>query len=190
MDDNELILRLQGEDESAFDIVFRTYYKWLCAFAENYVKNHEAAEEIVEDFFCHFWENSREFSINTSLKGYLFKSIHNRCLNFIRNERVRKRYISENQYIFYDDELLSVSVPAFYESAIAIDELEKNIKLAIDELPVQCKTVFCLNRFEDLSYIEIADKLNVSINTVKTQMARALQKLRISLKDYLVSGKA
>jgi RNA polymerase sigma-70 factor (ECF subfamily) len=187
MDDNELILRLQRDDESAFDTVFRTYYKWLCAFAKHYVRNHEAAEEIVEDFFCHFWENSHEFSINTSLKGYLFRSIHNRCLNYIRNEKVRKRYISENQYVFTDDELLSESVPAFYESETAVNELENNIGLAINELPGQCKTVFCMSRFEDLSYTEIANKLGISINTVKTQMTRALQKLRESLKDYLDS---
>ena len=178
-------MRMHQDDESAFDIIFRTYYKSLCAFASNYVRNHEASEEIVQDFFCHFWDNNRDISISTSLQGYLFRSVHNRCLNYIRDEKVRQKHIAENQYILSDDELLSGPVPAFYESPIVISELENNIKLAIDTLPDQCKTIFCLNRFEDLSYTDIADKLGISINSVKTQMTRALQKLRESLKDYL-----
>lgn len=186
MEEKELIQHLRSGEEDAFEIIFRTYFKWLCLFAEHYVRNHETAEEIVEDFFCHLWDNCQNLTINTSLKGYLFRSIHNRCLNYIRNRKVRKQYIADNQYYFADDELMATSLVDVYNSEIDTRELEEKIEMAIKALPEQCRIIFCLNRYDELSYFEIAEKLNLSINTVKTQMTRALFKLRESLKEYLM----
>jgi RNA polymerase sigma-70 factor, ECF subfamily len=68
---------------------------------------------------------------------------------------------------------------------IALEKLEKDLKISLDHLPPKCKEIFILSRYELLSYSEISEKLNISVNTVKTQISRALDYLRTSLKDYL-----
>ena len=186
MEEHDLILQLRQGDEKAFEIIFRKYFAGLCLFAEHFVRDHETAEEITEDFFCHLWDNCHDLSITTSLSGYLYRSMHNRCLNYLRNRKVRQQYVADNQYFFTDEEILGKDTEDQPVSNLIARELEKNISDAIDGLPEQCRVIFSLNRFEDLSYVEIADKLNLSVNTVKTQMARALQKLRYALKEFLI----
>lgn len=186
MEEQELIHRLGQNEEEAFEILFRKYFSGLCLFAEHFVRNHDTAEEITEDFFCHLWDNCQTLSINTSLKGYLYRSIHNRCLNYLRNQKVRQQYLTDNQYFYTDDAILGFAgqdeEPV---SKLITGELETEINKAVNSLPDQCRAIFQMNRYENLTYVEIAGKLKLSVNTVKTQMARALQKLRDRLKDYL-----
>jgi RNA polymerase sigma-70 factor (family 1) len=185
MTDNELIIRLQKGDEAAFEIIFRQHFTGLCLFAEHFLKDTHAAEEIVEEYFCNLWENCQSMNITTSLRGYLYKSIYHRCLKYIRHQKVEQKYLS-NQYLYFDKEILESPSGEYPAVNLITRELEDKISAVIDSLPQQCKKVFCMNRFENLTYIEIAEKLGISQNTVKTQMSRALQKLRLELKDYLV----
>jgi RNA polymerase sigma-70 factor, ECF subfamily len=186
MEESELIQRLRKGEDDAFEFVFRQSFSRLCLLAEHYVRNHQTAEEIVEDFFCHLWDNCHNLSIETSLQGYLHRSIHNRCLNYIRNQKVKQQYLDENQYYFTDEEILEPASSEQHVSNMINRELGDCISTAINSLPEQCRSIFCMNRFENLTYKEIADHMGISINTVKTQMARALQKLRESLKYCLV----
>lgn len=186
MEEKDLIRHLRWGEEIAFETIFRKYFIKLCLYAEHHVRNHKIAEEIVEDFFCHLWDNCQSLTISSSLIGYLFKGVHNRCLNYLRDLKVRQQYLAESKYFLTDDELLTATSSDAYNSEFITRELEENISIAINALPEQCRAVFCLNRFENLTYSEIAEKLGISINTVKTQMTRALRKLRDSLKEYHV----
>lgn len=185
MEENELIKQLQLGDEAAFEFIFKKHFTGLCLFAEHYVKDPIVAEEIVEDFFCHLWETGKYISINTSLRGFLYKGIYNNSLKHIRHKKVEQKYIEE-QYYFNDKEILEGASTDYPSVNLVIKELEEKITLVVDSLPDQCRKIFCMNRYENKSYQEIADNLGLSINTVKTQMVRALQKLRTELKDYLV----
>jgi RNA polymerase sigma-70 factor (ECF subfamily) len=186
MDENELIQRLQLGEESAYEFIFRKHFNGLCLFAEHFLKNKKAAEEIVEDFFCHLWDNCDSISINSSLRGYLYRSVHNRCLKHIRHQKIEQQYLTSHQYYFTDKEILETASDDYPIVNLVTKELEDKISGIIDSLPAQCKSIFRMSRFDNLTYQEIADKLKVSVNTVKTQMTRALQKLRIELKDYLI----
>jgi RNA polymerase sigma-70 factor, ECF subfamily len=186
MNENELIQGLRSGEEDAFEFIFKNHFTGLCLFAEHFLKNTKTAEEIVEDFFCDLWDNCARISITSSLRGYLYRSVHNRCLKYIRHQKVEEQYIAEHQYYFADREILETVTGDYPMVNLMTRELEDKITFVIESLPTQCKKVFCMNRFDNLTYQEIADQLNVSVNTVKTQMARALQKLRIELKDYLV----
>lgn len=185
MEELEIVQRFRRGDEDAFEWIFRRYFSPLCLYAEHFTKSRLTAEEITEDFFCHFWDQCHELNIDTSLKGYLFRGIRNRCLNYIRNQKVQQKHF-DNKLSFalneYEAEHISPEEPA---SDLINRELETQIGKLIDQLPDQCKTIFCLNRFENLTYPEIAAKLNISVNTVKTQMTRALCKLRAGLEEYL-----
>lgn len=184
MNENELIKQLQVGDEAAFEFIFRQHFTGLCLFAEHFLKDTHAAEEIVEDFFCHLWETGKYVSIETSLRGFLYKSVYNQCLKYIRHKKVEQKY-TEEQYYFNDREILEGASSDYPSVNLAIKELESKITQVIEALPDQCRKIFCMNRYENLTYQEIANHLHISVNTVKTQMGRALQKLRTELAEYL-----
>lgn len=185
MTESELLKKLQTGDEATFEIIFKKYFVDLCLFAEHFLKDTNAAEDIVEEYFCDLWENAQFLEIKSSLRGYLFRSVYYRCLKYIRHQKVEQKYL-ENHYPYSDKEILESASNDYPVINLIAKELENRISIVIDALPAQCKKIFCLNRFENLSYAEIAKKLDISQNTVKTQMARALQKLKTELNDYLI----
>ncbi|MFH0841184.1 MAG: RNA polymerase sigma-70 factor [Bacteroidota bacterium] len=186
MDEQELILSLREGSEEAFEAVLKKHFAKLCLYAEHFVREKHVARDIVEDFFCDMWLNSACIKIESNLTGYLYRSVHNRCLKYLRHQKVRQKYIESQQYIFTDREILEPVSDDVPEAVLIQQELETRISEAIESLPAECRRIFSLNRFENLSYLEIAEKLGISVNTVKTQMTRALHKLREKLKDYLV----
>lgn len=116
--------------------------------------------------------------MNRNIKSYLFTSVHNRCLNYIRDN---KKFDRENVEI----EKLDNHFDWDASDKLQELELEAKIKKAIDSLPEKCREVFMLSRFEDLKYAEIAEKLNISIKTVEAQMGKALKTLRTQLASYV-----
>ena len=184
-DDSKIIQQLRKGNEDAFEHIFRQYFAKLCIYAQNILKKKEAAEEIVEDLFLHLWENCNELNITTSLQSYLFKSVYNRCLKYLRHLKVEQNYINNQQNIYIEtntDHMVSTDYPVAH---LISKELEQTIEKAVFNLPEQCREVFIQQRIHDLSYQEIAEKLQISVNTVKTHMTRAMQKLRAELKEYL-----
>jgi RNA polymerase sigma-70 factor (ECF subfamily) len=116
--------------------------------------------------------------MNTSLKSYLFQGVHNRCLNYIRD---RKKLVQ------FDSPQSEAELGQYLESKdhLESEEAEGRINRALDELPEKCREIFLMNRFDGLKYREIAEKLNISIKTVETQMSRALKSLRERLSDMI-----
>jgi len=172
-----LIKELRKGNKNAFEFVFKKYYSVLCIYATKYCGSKEIAEEIVSQFFLNFYDKRETLTINVSLKSYLFRSVRNTALNYIRDNSklVNKEYINEVN-IKYTDTV---------QDTLIGKELEEVINKAIDNLPDQCRIIFIKSRFEEKKYKEIAEELNISVNTVETQMSRALKKLRTDLKDYM-----
>ena len=174
-----LIKELKKGNKNAFEMIFKKYYSSLCVYANKYCRDESTSEEIVSRFFFNFYEKRETFQINTSLRSYLFRSVRNAALNYIRDH---DRMISEQES---DADILSLSLSDSVHETLLGKELEDVIDRAINSLPDQCKTVFVKSRFEGKKYKEIAEELNISVNTVETQMSRAFKKLRIDLKDYM-----
>ncbi|MCX6282309.1 MAG: RNA polymerase sigma-70 factor [Bacteroidetes bacterium] len=165
----------QGLSRSQFEALFRSEYKGMLFFAIRYVKEEEAAKEIVQEAFINLWEKRDSIDPEREVKSYLSASIRNRCLNYLRDN---KRYAGT---------LLSLGgllpLPSSEDAdTIEFKELSRQIHNAIDELPEKCREVFRLNRFEQMKYQQIADHLQISVKTVETQMSKALAHLRIRIK--------
>lgn len=161
-----------------FEKLFRTHYSYLCAFANKFLKDQDAAEEIVQEVFVNLWKKRNELSINTSLKSYLFTAVRNSSLNLIKHINIRENYKAHNKLeIEHQENYLGDSILA--------NELEERIHTSINMLPTERKKIFILSRYEGLKYREIAEKLNISVKTVENQMGKAMKALRESLKDYL-----
>ena len=184
MENEQEILRLlKTGREDAIKHIFDNYYLDLCSYADSILKDRYASEEVVEDLFITLWQKSKDLNICTSLKNYLYRSVHNKSINYLkkiatRDKKVQKFSIQDISE-FYGDESNSQI------SNLITKEIEDKANLILSELPEKCREIYELNRYENLSYPEIAERLNITVGTVKTQMSRAFEKFRIGLKGYL-----
>lgn len=184
-EDSALYKKVRKGDIHAFEILFKRYYGKLCVFAEDYVKEPAIAEEIASGLFMGIWEKREKISINISVKAYLYRSIHNDCMQYLEKLRSFRRYEDFAGAMIRAREIRDVSGEYYPIANLISKEVEDEIEAALNALPDKCREIFLLHRFEELSYEEISRKLGISINTVRTQMMRAMQKLRESLKEYL-----
>ncbi len=159
-------------------MLFKAHFAGLCYFAQKYVKDFEAAKEIVQDAFLNLWEKRDSIDMDRPVKSYLTMIIHNKCTNYLRDNR------KFDSYILHVENLLDI--PEYEDADTFVEkELEAKIEIAINELPEKCREVFVLNRYKNLKYQEIADRLQVSVKTVEAQMSKALQHMRIRLAEYV-----
>lgn len=174
--DDQLFQAIRDGDKRAFDILFLRYYPMLCAYAKQFVEL-EDGKEIVQDVMVWFWENRDMQFFDRSLKSYLFKSVKNRCITLINRNEIKQRITNK----LYDQMSDAFEDPDFY----IVEELTKKIEIAVSHLPDNFREVFELNRFQHLTYGEIAQRLDLSPKTVDYRIQQALKILRVELKDYL-----
>lgn len=169
-------------DHLLLDNLFRKYYKILKAFACKYVEDQSIAEDIVQEVFYEIWLRKSMIDLNAYLKPYLFKSVHNKCLNHLNNKYTKEK-ISLNQLSTdsYSEPSLK-SQESELEDSLLYKELESEIRKCIDNLPEQCKKTYLLRHTYGLKNREIAEQLNINIKTVEKHMANALIKIREHLK--------
>ncbi len=148
----------------------------MVIYASRFMYTRDEAEEVTQEVFVRFWEKCDTLSSDSSIKSFLYKSVHNSCLNKIKHEKVKdayKQYTEQFLESTAQDELNDPNP----------DALRSRIITEIDKLPPKCCKIFKLSRFEGLKYQEIADHLDISIKTVEVQMGKALKILRGKLKD-------
>lgn len=171
-----LFEKIKEGDEKAFERLFHRYYSHLCLFAGQYVQNQAETEEIVQDVFVNLWGKKGKISITTSVKNYLFRSVKNSCLNYIKHNQIKNQYA---------EKVLSEASHDEQEDASLIESgLLLKIEECINSLPEKRREVFRLSREEGLKYREIAEKLNISVKTVETHMGLAIKTLRDKLKQF------
>jgi RNA polymerase sigma-70 factor (ECF subfamily) len=161
-----------------FDQVYVCYFTRLHRFAKEYVMSDEDAENIVQDVFMMLWEKRQVLNVQISLTAYLFSLVKNKCIDYLRHKVIAEEYKQE----------LNAKLSSLEEinRAFSSDEdIERFINEAINKLPKRCREIFIMSRVEGKKYQEIADELNISVNTVENQMSIALKKLRVELKEYL-----
>jgi len=159
-------------------MLFRSHFAGMCFLAQKYVKDYETSKEIVQDAFISLWEKRETIDADRPVKSYLAMVIHNKCINYLRDNR------KFDQNILNIENLLEVPEYDGADSMVE-SELKARIDASVAELPEKCREIFILNRYENLKYQEIADKLQISVKTVETQMSKALQHMRIRLAEYL-----
>ncbi len=175
-EEKALFKEISKSNEKAFEKLFHRYYGHLCLFASRIIQNDNAAEEIVQDFFVKLWEKREQITIETSVKSYLFRAVKNLCLNFIQHNKTKLRYAQSI--------LAEVSNNQTDDDSFTEINLAEKIEESIQSLPTKRREIFRLSREEGLKYREIAEKLNISIKTVETQMGLAIKTLRYKLKSY------
>lgn len=184
--EKRILKELKYGSKKAFEYVFKTYYDPLCRYAEEILKDRDQSEDVVETLFIIIWEDRKKIDIHTSFRSYLYRSTYNACLNVIRKRKSESKY--RDFFLNHADfskshDYGSSSYPL---SGIIEKEMESGIAKVIDALPPQCKRIFLMSRVDDLSHQEIADKLDLSVNTVKSQIMNALKKIQVALKNMMI----
>jgi RNA polymerase sigma-70 factor, ECF subfamily len=174
--DTEIVGRIREGDIRQFETLFRSSYASLVKYARTLIKDQDTSEEIVQDLFFRLWQDKEKLKIESSLNGYLFRAVHNRCLHHIEHLKVVERH--EREISFNTDE--SSENPS---DVLQYKELQAKIARIIERLPERCGQIFCMNRFEGLKYSEIAEKLSVSVKTVEANMGKALKEFRKELAE-------
>lgn len=174
--DSQILEAIKRDDNGAYEMVFREYYRPMSAYAFRFLGNLADSESIVQDVFLRLWQKRKEIMITSSLQNYLFRSVKNHCINYIEHEKIKSGY----QTMVIKNE----SDRSEYSEFFLEFGLMKKIEAAIAALPEKRQEIFRLAREEGLKYREIAEQLNISIKTVETQMTLALKQLRESLKEY------
>lgn len=158
-----------------FEDIFKEHYPGLVVYANKYVGVKQVAEDIVQDFFYELWNKRESLIIQSNIKSFLFQSIRNQCLNYISREKKDHKELDSNAF---EEQELSFQIEHIERNKMIYDILEK--------LPEQRKNIFKLCCIEGLKYKEVAEDLGISVNTVKTQMGRALSELRKSIDKVII----
>ena len=156
LSENELFRKIKKGDVFAFEKLFKAYYRNLCFFAEHYVKEKAMAEEIVGNFFINVWEKRNTIEIKGSVKSYFYSSVHNQCIKYFEHLKVMKKYEDYALLRLRNKELLAPSSNAYPLANLISQEIVEDIERSINELPEKCREIFCLSRFEELSYEDIS----------------------------------
>jgi RNA polymerase sigma-70 factor (ECF subfamily) len=174
-----LISKLKTGDTSAFSDIFLAYYKDLVLFAVRFTHDLNSAEEIVQDMFSKLWEEHESVKIDISLKSYLLKLVHNKCIDWYRHKMIIR---SHRDFVIE----CSIKFEVDTENYILCSELQERVDKAIEMLPEPVSEAFRMSRYKGLKYHEIADILGVSVRTIEVRIGKALHLLRNCLKDYFV----
>jgi RNA polymerase sigma-70 factor (ECF subfamily) len=172
---------LKNGNAKSFEALFKLWYEPLCRYAYSMIHDSDEAEDIVQKIFCKLWDQHEKMEIHTSIKSYLYRMVHNACLNKIKQWQMQAEHHEQIA-------ACSVAVGNSVEQTVGYKELSHQVELAIDTLPARCREVFLLSRMQYLSYAQIAQKLQISPNTVEVQIVKALKVLREKLKDFLWIG--
>lgn len=178
--DEELLSLLKQGSKEAFNQIYERYYTLLYAHAHRKLQDKEDVRNILQMLFVYIWNNKENLAIHSSLSAYLYTSVRNRILNFIRDSKVREKYLVSLQEFSEKGENL-------VESRLHEKELIKVVEQEVARLPPQMRLVFEMSRNMDMSHSEIATELNISPLTVRVHIKNALRILRVKLGTNIFS---
>lgn len=177
--EKELLKKLRGGDSFAFEVLFYKYRNKVKGFAVKIIPSKIDFEEIVQEVFVKVWINKESINPEKDFQSYLFSIAKNLILDHLKSAVNRKLYfIGEH---FQQDLLIDDS-----PESLLIDDAEEKLQKLIMEIPERRREIFLLSRFEGLSYKQIAEKLNISENTVDSQIRNALAFLRKEFRKFIV----
>ncbi len=172
-----IIHQLSKGNKKVYEELFTNYYPILMRFAEGYVFRKDVCEDIVQDFFVWLWENRATLNMEVSLQSYFYQSIKNKCLDYLKHLRVKDKY----RVLF-----IQASVNAEMDSEEENeDDLYRKMDDIINQMPTQMAEIIKAKYFKSLKTEEIASNYNISVNTVKTQLARGRKKIKDLISCFL-----
>lgn len=182
--DKAVISSLRLGDKKVYEQLFLDNYKNLVLYAKKFVMETEIARDLVQDVFVYLWDKRQKLTIDKSLSSYLFRAVHNACINYLKREGTKENYIKEFLIKLNEGAYKTTASEDAYELVVHKD-LKERIERIIETLPEQCRNIFRMSRFRGMKNKEIAEIYSISPRTVETQIYRALKILKEKLKPHL-----
>jgi RNA polymerase sigma-70 factor (family 1) len=176
-----MLAELKSENPRAFAFFFDLHYGPLCYFAERLVRDQLVAEDIVEETFMKLWDKRYDFENQHGIKAFLYITTRNACINVIK--QMQRDTLSQAEMLY-----LAEKKEGFVLNEMIRTEVLNVVDQELNKLPVQCRTVLKMSYVKGLKNHEIADKLDISIHTVRNQKARGLQILRTKFEGNHLLG--
>ncbi|MDR2413669.1 MAG: RNA polymerase sigma-70 factor [Odoribacteraceae bacterium] len=164
-----------SRDREQFEEMFTGYYTELVAYANNYTRDIPSAEDVIQEMFCNLWDKRGRYRVHTNARGFLFSAARNAVLNYLTRTRKITVELSDklaNELLLHEE--------------MDTARQDKLLYSLIERLPERRKRIFKLCFFDELKYAEVATRLEISVNTVKTQMGRAMAELRGAAGELLL----
>lgn len=177
MEEYHLIIRLKKDDRHAFDTLYEMYARRLMSFCLSYVRIVEDAEEIVQDIFVSLWKNRRSIQNTVSLWPFLYGALRKSILYYYRRKLNSPIY---EEFVDLKDD----AHPVDNRANIEYEEFRMIVLTEINALPRSQRDAILLSKFQGLSNKEIAEKLNLNIQTIKNALSVGLKSLRLRLMRY------
>ncbi len=165
-------------DKKGFENIFNLYFHRLCAFSFNYIKDANESEDLVQEAFLSLWKNRKGFDHPTAIKTYLYNTVKNKCLNYLKHQLVVQK--NETSLI---QELQNESD---FQNQVIKEEVFGQLYAAVNSLPDGAQKIMVLV-LKGMKNREIAEKLQISENTVKTQKKIAYSKLKANIEPVAFS---
>ena len=175
----------KSDKHKAFDMLFNRYYAGLCVYAENFTGDKQTAEDMVQDVYVNIWLKRAELTFDESICSYLYRSVHNASIQFLRQQKARERF-----HDYVNVKLTEASLIPYEWITVDIDPVEASdiqmlYKKSLEQLPAQTREIFLCSREREMKYAEIATLTGLSVKSVEYHISKALDVFRKVLKDYL-----
>lgn len=171
LDDGQLLILLEEGDGEAFAEIYNRYWKLLYSTAHNIIQNDDLAKDAVQEVFVSIWVRRAEAEIK-ALRAYLQQAVRFQILKFIRDQKADERFYSR---------LADVTTDIFFHNPLLLKEQQVFLLQLMNGLPEDCRTVFNLSREEQLTYKQIASRLEISEKTVEKKISICLRHIRQAL---------
>lgn len=178
---NLILEEIKKKNERVFKTFFNKHYEGMVVYANGYLFDKDASEDITQEVFIYIWEHANKININSSLKAYLYAMVRNKCLNYLKSIKITDNLA-----------LLEFNINAITEHVFdSSSEEDKKIVYhqilkIVDTLPERMQQIVRLKFLHNYKYSEIANELGISINTVKTQLKRAKSKITELVTSLLI----
>ena len=185
--DADLMLRFKAGDVEAFDRLFARHTRALINFAYRFVRNRGAAEELAQEIFLRVYEAAAGYEVQAKFTSWLYRIATNVCLNEIRKPHVRAVLSKEEE----NCNVAAVDFPKLNRASLPPDRLleqqavSRALSRTLEQLPEKQRAAFILNKYEELSYGEVADAMKISEKAVKSLIHRAKETLAEKLRPLL-----
>jgi RNA polymerase sigma-70 factor (ECF subfamily) len=172
--DEHIVSLLKSDPDQALSLLYDLYFDYLAGIVYRILPDESHTQDVVQGLFIEIWKKKDDLVINSSLKQYLRRSAINRTLNLIRSRSRIQDDVDPTEVVSFSGEVDQTLM-------LEAEELSNQIGAAIESLPERCRLIFSLSRYEDMSYREIAESLDISVKTVENQITKALKLMRDKL---------
>lgn len=176
--DEELIVLIQQDDSIAFEALYDRYWKKLYYQAARKTNSLEDAQEIVQNIFASLWLRRHQLQIESNLASYLAVAVKYKIFKYLAQQYKKEAFRKDTAWIDFDNST---------QDWLQFEELRVRLEQLISELPEKCQLIFKLSREDGLTYKQIAERMNISVKTVETQLSRALKKIRAGIQRFLIT---